>query len=92
MRLVASRRGVMVRMPAADLGCLCFLPEMQRLMALFPQQIKVNFVSQPYFLALSRQVVPLVMATRGNAPALHKVRRSLLAAFDEHTPDRSNWP
>jgi hypothetical protein len=78
----------MVRMSAADLGCLCFLPEMQRLMARFPQQIKVNFVSQPYFLALSRQVVPLVLATTGDAPALHKVRRSLLAAFDERTPDR----
>jgi hypothetical protein len=88
MRIAASKQAVVVRMPAADLGCLCFLPEVQRLMARFPQRIKVNLISQPYFLALSRQVVPFVLATTGDAPALHRVRRSLRAAVKEHPQDR----
>ena len=88
MRIAASKQAVVVRMPAADLGCLCFLPEVQRLMARFPQQIKVNLLSPPCFLALSRQVVPFVLATTGDAPALHRVRRSLRAAVKEHPQDR----
>ncbi len=83
MKIAASRRAVVVRMPAVDLGCLCFLPEMQRLMALFPQQIKMNLASPPCFLALSRQVVPFVLATTADSPALRKVRHSLRAAVME---------
>jgi hypothetical protein len=88
MRIVASKQAVVVRMPEVDLGCLCFLPEFQRLMARFRQQIKVNLVSVPHFLALSRQVVPFVLATTGDAPALHEVRRSLRAALKQHPQDR----
>ena len=87
MRIAASKQAVVVRMPEVDLGCLCFLPEFQRLMARFRQQIKVNLVSPPHFLALSRQVVPFVLATTGDAPALHKVRRSLRAALKQHPQD-----
>lgn len=88
MRIAASKQAVVVRMPAADLGCLCFLPEFQRLMARFRQQIKVNLVTAPHFLALSRQVVPFVLATTGDARVLHKVRRSLRAALKQHPQDR----
>lgn len=84
MRIAASKQAVVVRMPAVDLGCLCFLPEMRRLMALFPQQIKVNLASHPCSLALSRQVVPFVLATTDDGLVMRKVRRSLRAAVKEH--------
>ncbi|MBE0541908.1 MAG: hypothetical protein IH623_11020 [Verrucomicrobia bacterium] len=87
MRIAASKQAVVVRIPAVDLGTLCFLPEFQRLMARFRQQIKVNFVTAPHFLALSRQVVPFVLATTGDARVLHKVRRSLRAALKQHPQD-----
>ena len=79
MRIMPAKRAVLVRMPAADLGCLCFLPEVRQLMARFPQQVKVNLVSPPSFVAFGRQVVPFVLATTDNAPVLHKLRRSLRA-------------
>jgi len=80
MRIAASKQAVVVRMPAVDLGCLCFLPEMRRLMALFPQKIKVNLVSRPCSLTLSRQVVPFVLATTDEGPVMRKIKRSLRAA------------
>lgn len=88
MRIAASKQALVVRMPAVDLGGLCFLPEMRRLMALFPQQIKVNLVSHPCILALSRQVVPFVLATTDNGSVMRKVRRSLRAAFKEQPQAR----
>jgi len=92
MRLAACRRAVTVRMPAAELGSLCFLPEMQQLMALFPKQIKVNLLSPPHFLALTRQVVPLVLATPGDAPALHKLRRTLRTVLNKRPQAQENGP
>lgn len=80
MRLAQPKQAVVVRMPAVDLGSLCFLPEMRRLMALFPQQIKVSLVSYPCSLALSRQVVPFVLATTDDGLLMRKLRRSLHAA------------
>ena len=84
MRITPSKPAVVVRMPLVDLGCLCFLPDVQRLMARFPRQIKVNLVSPPYLLAFNRQVIPFVLATTGDAPALHKLRRSLRAGLERH--------
>lgn len=84
MRIAPSKQAVVVRMPLVDLGCLCFLPDVQRLMARFPRHIKVNLVSPPYLLALNRQVIPFVLATTGDAPALHKLRHSLRAVLEQH--------
>lgn len=78
-----SKQVIVVRMPAADLGCLCFLPEVRQLMVRFPQQVKVNFVSSPTFLAFNRQVVPFVLATADEAPVLRKMRRSLRAFLEQ---------
>lgn len=88
MRISASRHAVLVRMPAVDLGCVCFLPEMRRLMALFPQQIKMHLVSHSCSLALSRQLVPFVLATTDDSPVMRKIRRSLRAALQRNPPER----
>ena len=88
MRIAPPKQAVVVRMPLVDLGCLCFLPEVQRLLARFPRQIKVNLVSPPYLFALNRQVVPFVLATTAEAPALDKLRRSLRAFLEQHPRGR----
>lgn len=88
MRIAASKQAVVVRMPAVDLGCICFLPEMRRLIARFPQQIKVNFTARPFSLALNRQVVPFVLATTDDSPVMRKIRWSLRAALQRNPPER----
>ncbi len=83
MKIAVSKQVFLVQMPATDLGCLCFLPEVRRLMAGFPQLMKVNIVSSPTFIALSTPVVPFVLATTDQSPVLRKMRRSL-QAFLQH--------
>jgi hypothetical protein len=68
-------------MPLVDLGCLCLLPDFGQLMARFPRHIKVNMFFPPYRLAMSRQVIPFVLATGNDAPILEKLRRSLRASL-----------
>lgn len=84
MKIGHSSKVMVVQMPLVDLGCLCLLPDFRQLMARFPQHIKVNLFSPPYCLALNRQVVPLVLATRKDAPILEKLRRSLRASLGQH--------
>jgi len=81
MRIIPSGRALVVQMPLIDLGCLCLLPDFRQLLARFPRHIKVNMVFTPYCLALRWQVVPFVLATRNQAPALEKLRRSLRASL-----------
>jgi len=83
MNIVQSGRALVVQMPLIDLGCLCLLPDFRQLMARFPRHIKVNMVLTPYCLALNWQVVPFVLATRNQAPALEKLRRSLRASLEQ---------
>ena len=83
MRIIQSRRALVVQMPLIDLGCLCLLPDFRQLLARFPRHIKVNMVLAPYCLALKWQVVPFVLATRNQAPALEKLRRSLRASLEQ---------
>ncbi len=80
---------VLVRMSAVELGCLCFLPEVRQLMARFPEQVKVNFLSPPSFFALSHQVIPFVLATTGDAPVLRKMRHSLRAFLENPMTQRA---
>lgn len=81
MRIIQSRWALVVQMPLIDLGCLCLLPDFRQLLARFPRHIKVNMVLAPYCLALKWQVVPFVLATKNQAPALEKLRRSLRASL-----------
>jgi len=81
MRIAQSRQVMVVQMPLVDLGCLCLLPDFRRLMARFPQHIKVNMLFPPYRLALSRQVIPFVLRTGNGVPILEKLRRSLQASL-----------
>lgn len=84
MRIAQARQVMVVQMPLVDLGCLCLLPDFRRLMARFPQHIKVNMLFPPYRLALSRQVIPFVLRTGNGAPILEKLRRSLRASLVRH--------
>lgn len=89
VKIAVSKQVVLVQIPAADLGCLCFLPEVRGLMARFPQLMKVNIVSSPTFIALSTPVVPFLLATTGESPVLCKVRRSLRAFLKHNGHDES---
>jgi hypothetical protein len=79
---------MVVRMPLVDLGCLCLLPDFRRLMARFPQHIKVNLFFPPYRLALNRQVIPFVLATGKGVPILEKLCRSLRVSLGAYPPER----
>lgn len=72
-----AKQVLLLRMPARDLGALCFLPEMRQFLACFPGQVKVNLAAESSFLALSHQVVPFVLAVPSEAAILCKVQRSL---------------
>lgn len=92
MKITSCKQAVVLHLPPLDLGYLCFLPEMQRLMAQFPRQFRVNLLSPPCFLALTRPIVPLLLATPTHAPVLLNVQRSLRTAFDNIPPDGEHQP
>jgi hypothetical protein len=85
MRIAMAKQVLLLRMPATDLGALCFLPEMRQFVARFPGQVKVNLATEPSFLALSQQVVPLVMAVSSEAAVLCQVQRSLRQFLPPHS-------
>lgn len=65
-------------MPLLDLVALCLLPDFRQILSRFPEQIGLHFLSIPAQLFLSPMVTPFILDTRGPAPVLERLRKTLV--------------